>query len=67
MYVGINSFETKRKVVATIQEGHQDLDLVSGNGLITINLEFKDLPWLKELVSEAQKIITFYEKEATQP
>ena len=65
--MGLNSLEKKESVTASCLEHYQALLLRTEKGVIDINLEPKDLPWLKELVSKAQKIISFYEKEATQP
>jgi hypothetical protein len=63
MYCGFNSFEEKTEVVATICPYSATLELLTETGRFDINLAQKDLPWLEELVSEAQKIISFYKKE----
>jgi hypothetical protein len=63
MYCGFNSFEVKTEVVATIGTYTTTLELVTETGRFDINLTQKDLPWLEELVSEAQKIVSFFKKE----
>jgi hypothetical protein len=66
MYCGFNSFEEKTEVIATLGHYTKTLELLTKHNRFDINLERKDLPWLKKLVSEAQKIINSYEKEDTQ-
>ena len=63
MYMGFNSFEEKREVDVIMEDNYHALGLVTEKGRMDINLEPKDLAWLKMLRDGAQKIIDLYEKQ----